>query len=165
MRRHPSEEGIALLIALLFLLVISALGVNALSRAQEENSSGASSRHRVVNLMAADAGIKLALNQLNSSSGFTLDTQPINIASLQGSSVIGATKIRSGVLGDPTLLPIEFIQYVADAKAGSQLNQGSGNGGGGQIAIYRVNIVADSTAGGSVRVQAQLAVEAPSVGY
>jgi len=164
MDTNRSERGIALLIAMLFLLAISAMGVNALSRAQEENTVGSASRRHVVQLMAADAGIKLALNQLNSSGGFAVNTAPIKVTALDG-GVTGSTNIRSGVAEDPNSQPIQFIKYVSDGSSGAQLNQGSGNGGGGQIAIYRVNIVADNASGSTVQVQAQLAIEAPSVGY
>jgi len=40
-----SEEGIALLVTVVLLLLLSAIGVTALQRAQDETVGGGSSRH------------------------------------------------------------------------------------------------------------------------
>jgi len=164
MKLRPNQEGIALIISLLFLLAVSAMGLSALSRAQDENVVGSASRRHLMHVMAADAGVKLALRQLESSGGASLNTQALDVANVDGAGP-GAIRIRSGTLGDPASQPIQFLQYVADPTSGGQLNLGSGNGGGGQLAIYRVNIVADNATNAAVQVQAQIAIEAPSVGY
>lgn len=165
LQRARSEEGIALLVTLSFLLAIAAMGISALTRAQEEQQVSAASRRHVKHLMAADAGIQIALTQLQNSVGFQTNTQPIDVVNIASDGNGLGTRIRSGVPGNPTAQPIQFVRYVAAGGSGSQLNLGSGNGGGGQRAIYRVNIVADDPGGAMVQVQAQLGIDAPSVGY
>lgn len=159
------EDGVALLITVILLLLMSAFGIHALGRAQDEAVVAAASRRHMRTLMAADAGFKLALAQLATSSGISTNTNPIDMPSLVTGPTGLPTAIRSGVLGNPTPQPIRFLQYVPTAKGGDQMNLGSGNGGGGQLAVYRVDIVAQDPGGGAVRVQAQVAIDAPAVGY
>jgi len=159
------QDGFALLLTIILLLLLSALGIHALARAQDENLSAGASRSYVRNIAAADAGIKIALAQLQSSAGLAVNTDSIRVDEFYTNAPGLASKIYSGARDSSSAQPIEFIQYVADAGSGSQLNLGSGQGGGGQVAIYRVNIVAQDPGGGVAQVQAQLAVQAPSLGY
>ena len=159
------ERGVALLMVVILLLMMSALGIHALGRAQDEATVAAASRRHMRTLMAADAGVKLALAQLSASSGISTNTDPIDYPSLIASSASLATSIRTGTLSDTGPQPIRFLQYVPTSRGGDQLNLGSGNGGGGQLAVYRVDIVARDAGGGAVQVQAQVAIDAPAVGY
>jgi hypothetical protein len=166
MHNDTNESGIALVLTITMLLLFSMFALSSLNRVQDENLNSGASRRYVTNISAADAGVKIALAQLSSSSGgLSVNTQPINLPDFESNALGRVTSIRSGVLGTSTPQPIQFIKFVADASGGGQLNLGSGQGGGGQLAIYRVNIVATDAGGGSAQVQAQLAVTAPSVGY
>ena len=58
------EQGIALLIAIVLLLLISGVGVTALQHAQSENVAGSSSRRKLGTLYAADSLLQLVTLQL-----------------------------------------------------------------------------------------------------
>jgi Tfp pilus assembly protein PilX len=165
MQKSNSESGIALVLTITMLLLFSVFAIHAINRVQDERVSSGASRRYTMNVSAANAGVKIALAQLKSSSGLNVNTAPIDIPALQADAFGQPTSIRSGVLNTTTPQRIQFLQFVADSSGGGQLNLGSGQGGGGQLAVYRVNIVATDPSGGSAQVQAQLMVQAPSVGY
>ena len=57
------ERGVALLIAVIMLLLISAIGIAALQHAREESTGGGRSRHHTRNLHAADGVLALVVQQ------------------------------------------------------------------------------------------------------
>ena len=166
MQKSNAESGIALVLTITMLLLFSVFAIHAINRVQDERVSSGASRRYTTNVSAADAGVKIALAQLKASTnGLSVNTAPIDIPALQADAFGQATSIRSGVLNSSTPQPLQFLQFVGDSSGGGQLNLGSGQGGGGQLAVYRVNIVATDPSGGSAQVQAQLMVQAPAVGY
>ncbi len=58
------EKGIALLISVILMLLISAIGIAALQHAREESSGSGRSRHHTKNLHAADGMLQLVVQQL-----------------------------------------------------------------------------------------------------
>ncbi len=56
--RRNSQDGIALLIAVLLLLMVSAIGVAAIDHAGEQNSVAGHARRTTITFHAADAGIE-----------------------------------------------------------------------------------------------------------
>jgi hypothetical protein len=58
LRRRPRQEGIALLIAVLMLLMVSAIGVAAIDHAGEQNAVAGHARRTTITFYAADAGVE-----------------------------------------------------------------------------------------------------------
>ena len=58
------ERGIALLMAVVMLLLISAIGVSSLQHAQQEATGGGRSRHHARTLHAADGLLQVVIQQL-----------------------------------------------------------------------------------------------------
>src|SRR5262249_22480211 len=90
------ERGVALLIAVVLLLMVSALGLMALQSAQDEATGSARGRRKTMALYAADSGLKLVEQQLAASS-----TQYPNRNAITSSSVMqdqwgASTSIRTG---------------------------------------------------------------------
>ncbi len=65
-KKLKDEKGIALLISVILMLLISAIGIAALQHAREESSGSGRSRHHTKNLHAADGVLQLVVQQLAS---------------------------------------------------------------------------------------------------
>ena len=153
--RAHEESGIALLLTILMLLLVSAIGVSALNRAGDEQVVSAASRRQVTNVAAADAALTLVGNQLASSQvGAAPASTPLNLPTFVTDSTGLSTSIRTGTIGDPnpqSIIPIG----TAAASDGGDLRVGKG---AAPRLIYRVNVVATDPSGGNVQLQAQYAV-------
>ena len=68
-RRGPEkrEQGMALLLSAVILMLVSMLAFSALQHSEQEATSGARSRSSLRTIYAADAGIELALSRLTQS--------------------------------------------------------------------------------------------------
>ena len=149
-----SERGVALLLTILLLLVLSAIGVSSLNRAGDELTESSGSRRRLRNVAAAEAGLKMvgqALFNAQATSGTAIGA--INITNFSPEMGLN-TVVRTGTIGDDgTPQPVQFIGTAGgengDLRVGYQPSKRR---------IYRVNIVASDPSGGNVQLQAQFSV-------
>ena len=165
--RAGDEDGIALIIAVVVLLLLSAIGLAALQGAQSELTAGGYSRLKTRTLYAADSGIGLVRNQLNIVTGASLtgtpypDRNPI----YQGTLMVGAnglfTEIRTGTADNATPQAIARLGTVR--RDGDQVNVNSANSF--SYGIYRADVAAVDPGGGSVELQAQFMVNEGSDSY
>lgn len=155
------ERGIALLMTVILLLLISAIGVTALQHAQDEGVSGSSSRRKITTLYAADALLKLVTNQLAGSQSLFPDVSPIE--------QLGFVETHSGVFVDARTGSAESgaaqpIQRVGrTVRDGGQINTGSANTF--SFGIYRASVVATDPGGGSAQLQAQYVINEGAASY
>ena len=149
-----SESGVALLLTILLLLIVSAIGVSSLNRAGDELQVSSASRRQLRNVAAAEAALKLVGQQLfNAQAGSAAASAPIlvnNFAPELGMNTV----IRTGTIGDDgTPKQIQFIGTAGgesgDLRVGYQPSKRR---------IYRVNVVATDPSGGNVQLQAQFSV-------
>lgn len=148
------ESGMALLIAIVLLLLMSALGLTALQHAQDEATASGRARRKDATLYAAEAGLALAQETLISNWGgadpstFTID-QP----SLVRDGFSNPIAVRSGRPENAAPQPI---------SPGGSGNTTPPNGfmlnGGPSFAAVPVNIVATDLTNGMVHLQAQYRV-------
>ncbi|MFQ5513573.1 MAG: hypothetical protein ACE5FG_03985 [Myxococcota bacterium] len=154
------EEGIAVLIAVILLLLISALAVTALQHSAQESTGGGRARHQTRNLYAAEGLLEVVVQQLTNAS-------PVN-------KQVGLT--YNNFIQDPhsgtfttvlTGLPEAGVQQdivkhgTGRARDGDQIN------GAIRYFSYSVNVTAtdfNNTSGGRVGLEAQYAVLDPSGG-
>jgi len=152
--RHDEEAGIALLLTILMLLMVSAIGVSALNRAGDETTVASASRRQVTNVAAAEAALKLVGDQLRSAqAGSAPASTPVYMPSFVTETNGMTTLIRSGTIGNPNPTPITPVGTAS--ISGGDLRVGYG---AAPRLIYRVNVVATDPSGGNVQLQAQYAV-------
>lgn len=161
-RQFPGDEhGIALLIAVVLLLMVSALGLTALQSAQDEATGSAHGRRKVMTLYAADSGLKLVEDQLASATAMYPNRNPIAQSSVMQDQWGGTTAIRTGEAKSPVA---QAIQRVSKGNVeGMQLNVNSA--GSFSYGIYRTGMVATDSTGGVVELQAQYSVNEGSDSY
>lgn len=150
--RQEHDDGVALLIAVVLLLMVSAIGLNALQNAQSEGSAGGRSVRKASTFYAADAVMDAVRLQLDpSGSQYVVPvSQAIDLEDSNG----GLIAARTGTADNAAATPPQAVGYgTAD---GDQLNIGAANS---YIrTIYRVDTVAQDPAGGRVELQAQFSV-------
>ena len=126
--KHPivrdlrDESGIALLVAVMLMLMVSAVALSALDRARQENLGSTAGRRKVATLIAADAGLRLVEDQLINGAGSTPDTAPIADTAFISFGNGLATSFRTGEIGSSAALPI--LKVGSTVKEGGQLNVG-----------------------------------------
>jgi len=148
------ESGIALLLAILMLLMISAIGVSALNRAGDESIVAGASRRKLTNVAAAEAALKIVGQQLQAAqASSSLSSPPLNLADFVVESNGSPISIRSGTIDNPTALPINPVGVAPDK--GGDLRMGKETP---PRLIYRINVVASDRTGGNAQLQAQYAV-------
>lgn len=158
--KHPivrdlrDESGIALLIAVMLMLMVSAVALSALDRARQENLGSTAGRRKVATLIAADAGLRLVENQLLNGTGPTPDTAPISDTAFISFGNGLATSFRTGEIGSSAALPI--LKVGSTVKEGGQLNVGGA--GTFSYGVYRAGVVASDPGGASVQLNAQWVV-------
>ena len=145
------ESGIALLIAVVLMLMVSAIALQALNRARDEGVGSASSRRKVSTLVAADAMLALVKNQLMTSTTQFPDTNPIDEVDFIEYANGLATSVRTGTIANPTAQSI--VKVGQTQREGSQLNVNAPNTF--SYGVYRTGVVATDPSGGSVQLQAQ----------
>jgi Tfp pilus assembly protein PilX len=127
--RSRREQGAALIVAVVTLLMAAMIAVNSMQHTQEESTSGARSRNTARTLQAADAGVEFAIARLSQS--------PPNLTAF--SVNVDGTTVESRARSEATPQPL--IQDNAGAPPeGYSMNVGSGSGFAGSV--YLVNITA-----------------------
>lgn len=150
--RPRHDDGVALLIAVVLLLMVSAIGLNALQNAQSEGSAGGRSVRKASTFYAADAVLDAVRLQLDpSGSQYVVPVnQALDLEDSSGSTIAA----RTGTAENAAATPPQAVGYgTAD---GDQLNIGAANSY--VRSIYRVDAVAEDPAGGRVELQAQFSV-------
>jgi hypothetical protein len=125
--RLNEEQGVALIIAVLLLLLVTAIGVAAIHHAGDEASVAGSARRSARMLHAADGGLQVAINQIAQP---TPDLTPFT-HTLEG----GDVTIRSGARTDTAAQPI-IAAGSGPPPDGYQINVGSGF----RSRLYRANV-------------------------
>jgi Tfp pilus assembly protein PilX len=155
------ERGMALLIAVILLLMISAIGLTALQSAQDEASGAGRSRRKTMTLYAADAGLKLVEDRLNVTTSQYPNTAVLEQSSFMTDQWGSSTAIRTGNSENPVAQPV--LRLGRARSSGFALNVNAAN----SIAygIYRTGLVATDTGGGVVELQAQYSVSEGAGSY
>ena len=168
-----SEQGIALLITVILLLMVSAIGLTALNRAGDEESMQRNSTRKTHTLAAAEAGVNLITNRL-------LQQQAVNQALLNQGA--GQGQVQGQAMQDP-LAPLDEQQLIQDdfgfwtpvrtgtvdstvpqplERRDAKTPDGYTLNAGDQPwvwRIYRATVVASDQGGGNVQVQTQYRVK------
>ena len=152
--RRRDEAGIALLLSVIILLLISAVGLSALQSAQGEASAGGRTARKLRTFFAADGGLSLIKDQLTIG-----DTQYPNITALNDTQFLQNTanlytQVRTG--STSSAVPQEILLVGRARRDGDQLNINSSNTF--TFGIYRTEVLATDPVGGSVELQAQYRV-------
>jgi Tfp pilus assembly protein PilX len=148
------ESGAALLIAVVLLLLMSALGITALQHAQDEASASGRSRRKDATLYAGEAGLAMVQSNLLSrynataTSAFTID-EPALVNDGYGNPIA----VRSGRPENSVPEPIGAGANVAEAPDGFLINMG--NQSAQSFSAVRADIVATDAGNGTVHLQAQ----------
>ena len=158
------EEGIALLMTVMLLLMVSAIAVTSLSRVGDEASVSKNSVRQISNFTAAEAGMALVKAQLEGPqvNGFP-DTTPLDrqnffrAHSAAGDNNLGVS-LRTGTLDNQAALQIEKVGEDDTEGGASELREGAFIPGSATL-IYRVNVIASDPGGGAAQIQAQFAVQ------
>ena len=160
------ESGIALIVTVLLLLLVSAIGVSALNRAGDERLIESASRRRISNLMAAEAGMEIVRQKLEgiSSNQAVLTQIALDEPALFTDPVSGTTTaVRTGVIGDPTIESVSALG-PAPTQGGDEISEGK-NSASARRMVYRVNVTASDSSGANAQIQAQFSVRVNSGGY
>lgn len=165
-KRAAEEHGLALLVTVMLLLLISAIGLTALNHAQSENMVAGSSRRKLTTLYAADALLNVVASQLANPTVSGPAIVPVdrpqflpvysNVDASGGGGTTGLfTSARTGTIDNMAPQPIDRIG-TADPGDGEDIRVGAG----APIArgVYRVSVVANEPGGGNVQLQAQYVV-------
>jgi Tfp pilus assembly protein PilX len=158
------ESGMALLISVVLLLLMSALGLSALQHAQDEAVSSGRARRKDATLYAAEAGLALVQERLLSNWG-AAQVAPfsINESSLVRDAYDNPIAVRSGRPENSTPAVIAPASGASAAPPdGFMVNLG--NQGAQAFTPIRADIVATDQANGMVHLQAQYRVHEGSGG-
>jgi len=136
------ETGVALIVSILVLLMISAIGIAAVDRAGDDAKVTGHAKADARALYAADAGIGVALNRL---AGPIPDLTPFNVDLDDGVSV------RSGTRAASAPEPIAYLG-TAGPPDGYSLVIGSGF----ISKTYRVNVTGFGTGASRSELEAKL---------
>ena len=156
------EHGIALIVTVLLLMMISAIGLAALRHAGDESVISASSRRKLAAVYAADAGMNVLAERLltgNPSSATFL--APMNDPSLLTNEAGLPIAVRTGT-ADSTV-PQPVVRVGSAPGGGSQLNIGSSSTQ--SYGVYRASIVAGDAGGAQAQIQAQFRIGEGSAAY
>lgn len=149
------ERGAALLVAVVLLLLMSALGIAALQHAQDEASASGSSRRKDATLYAGEAGLSMVQASLLANyNGGTMPAFTIDEPALVNDGFGNPIAVRSG---RPENAAAEAIGGstggAVEAPDGYMINLGSGNAQ--SFGAVRADIVATDAGSGMVHLQAQ----------
>jgi len=136
------EDGIALLIAVLLLLLVTAIGIAAIEHSGGELASGGRTRSSTVAFYGADAGLSVAINQLAQEPA---DLTPVNVTLVDG------TTVQSGTRTDTAPQPLTK-EGTGLPPEGYSLNAGSGY----VSRRYRTEVTARSTGGAAAELDSRL---------
>ena len=159
-RRNPSrrragrEDGAALLVTSLVLLLVGMLAISSIQNAEQESTAGGRARATTRTLYAADAGIQLALGRLAQSPpnliAFDLDlADGANIQSRSRTETVPAT-----------IKPVG----TNHGEEGYALNVGAG--ASSTSTVYQVNVTASYSNAAAAELEARLnRIEVVATGY
>ncbi len=142
-RDATAEQGMALLITVMVLLLISAIGVAAINHAGAELSETGRTRATSVTFHGADAGIQLALGHL---AQVPADLTPVNL------NLGGGLNVQSRTRTETSPKPLTQVG-LGPPPDGVELNVGSGVGSVSRL--YVVDMTA-TLANAQVELQAKL---------
>jgi len=138
-RDRRREEGSALLVAVLLLVMMGAIGLAGLNTVtQDRQTAGFQSRKRVA-FYAAEAGIAEARDAMRNGNTPTVSTTSVGDASLYPH-------------GLPAYQPEEITDLGTQAIPGFQLRT-SGNGPAYQLHYFRVRVLGTAPGGTTSRVE------------
>ena len=153
--RFEEEDGIAVLLAVIMLVLISAITVTSLQHSKQEALSGGRSRHQTRNLQAAEGMLDVIVGQLSQEGG---DKE---------AAVVFSNFIQDSTTGRwmsvMTALPDTGAQQDI-TNNGLKAKEGDSYAGPIKYFSYSVNVVASDLdplmqqAGGRAGIQAQYAV-------
>ncbi|MCP4007806.1 MAG: hypothetical protein GY725_26790 [bacterium] len=152
--RVRDQEGIALLIAVILLLMVSAIGLTALQSAQSESTGSGRSRAKVATLFAATAALEVVEQNLDQETSLYPSTAPIDLPNFMVDQFGGSTAVRTGTTDSATPQAIQLVGHTPGE--GGQLNVNSANTL--SYGIYRANIVATNPGGSMVELQSQYSI-------
>lgn len=158
--RRPGEEGIALIVAVFLILLISALGLGSLQRAGTEDAVAASSRQRISAMYAAEAVLNLVQDQLTAPTNIP-NTLPLDAPQIVRNHAGFFVSGRTGTVASSVPQPV--LRVGRTTADGSQLNINSANSF--SRGVYRVGVVAQDSGGGRAQLQAQFTVPEGSASY
>ncbi len=156
-----SESGIALLVAVVLMLMVSAIALSALDRARQETTGSSADRRKIATLLAADAALTIVQHRLLTDTSPFPDTSPVEDLNFMIAANGLATTMRTGEIGTDAALPI--LKVGGTVREGGQLN--IGGAGTFSYGVYRTGIVAADPAGGAVQLNAQFTVLEGGAGY
>ncbi len=159
--RRRNEAGMALLLAVILMLLISAIGLGALQSATGESSAGGRSARKLRTFFAAEAGMGMVLQQLDNTKNQYPDISALDEQQLVQDAYGGFTQVRTGTADND--VPQEVRRVGRSRQEGGALNVNSANTY--TFGIYRADVVATDPAGGRVELQAQLSVSEGSDNY
>jgi len=142
------QDGIAILVTTVALLLVAMIGLTSLEHSREESTSGGRSRNFARTLHAADAGIEFARSRLSQTPP---NLTAFNLALLDGAQVASRQRDQGSA------------QVLSEVGVGGVAEGYALNGGTASITnrIYQVNVT--GTAGSAVaELEARFAVEEPS---
>ncbi len=157
--RSPStvlrdESGAALLVAVVLLLLMSALGITALQHAQDEASASGSSRRKDATLYAGEAGLSMVQASLLANyNGGTMPSFTIDEPALVNDGFGNPIAVRSGRPENAAPEAIVANGGAVETPDGYMLNLGSGNTQ--SFGAVRADVVATDGGNGMVHLQAQ----------
>ncbi|NRA04489.1 MAG: hypothetical protein HRU00_18015 [Myxococcales bacterium] len=140
--RFGDEQGMAMIVSVLVLLLLTAIGIAAIEHSGSEFAAGGRSRHITRVLHAADAGLEVVAAKL---AGATLNVSPTTLTLTNG------TTVQSGDRNATSPQPLKLVGYGPPPE-GYGLNVGSGF----STEIYRPIVTANSASGGMVELESQL---------
>ncbi len=143
------EQGIALIVSILMLVLVGTIAMNMISSSEQELTAGGRSRSTSKSLYAADAGIQFAENRLRPPSDvskfkFTLDD---------------GTLVKSGKRTDAVEQDIEDTG-IGTPPSGYSINIGQGF----VNETYKVNVTATRTGIATAEVEVRLGILTTNAG-
>ena len=148
------EQGAALLITSLILVVVGALAFTSMRNSEMESTSGARSRGNTRTFYAADAGIQLAMSRLTQDPA-DLSAFDVNLAN--------SLNIQSRTRSETTPQALDQIGLGGVAEGESL---GTGAGVGTVTRVYLVTVTASSPNGATAEVEAKInRTSAEATGY
>jgi hypothetical protein len=135
-----AEDGLALILAVLLLLLGTGIGVAAIYHAGGEFSLTGSTRRAARMLYAADGGIQVAINQIAQPSP---DLTPFNLT-LEG----GDVTIRSGTRADTSPQPL-ILDGSGPPPDGFSINIGAGF----RTRLFRANVTSLYRSGATAELE------------
>ncbi|MEE8556506.1 MAG: PilX N-terminal domain-containing pilus assembly protein [Myxococcota bacterium] len=149
-RGRKEEAGVAMILTILLLLLVSGIGIAAIEHAGEESVMAASSRRWTRTFFAADAGIQMALSRIAQT--------PPDLTQFTFTLENGATLVQSGTAAAPA--PIQSVGSGAPPD-GYSINLGAGF----QTSLYRAQVAALGPAAATVQLEAKFAKLDSGAGY